>query len=72
MKELDKLKTLIKAELNLCNRDKTPTVCDLASDPEQYGKIETMIIDRIKEEGISIGQAISEIERTYNINLIND
>ena len=72
MENLDKLKNLIQAELDLCQRDKTPTVCAMASDPEQYPKLESMIIDRIKENGVSIGKAISNIEQEYNINLISD
>jgi len=72
MKELEKLKILIKAELDLCNKDKTPTVCSLSSDSDEYPKLEQMIIDRISIEGLSISQAIVEIERTYNPNLIQD
>lgn len=72
MKNIDKLKHLIQAELNLCQQDKTPTVCAMANDPEQYEKLESMIIDRIKQQGLSIGKAISNIEQEFNINLIND
>ena len=72
MENIDKLKVLIQAELNLCNSDNTPTVCRMSSDPEQYPNLERMIIDRIKNNGFSIGQAITDIERQYNINMIED
>ena len=70
--KINELKTLIKAELDLCNPAKTPTVCSMAANVEQYPKLENMIIDRIKIEAKTIGQAIVSIEREFNINMTND
>jgi len=67
----NKLKALIKAELDLCNNEKTPEVCGMAKSPEQYPKLEKMIIDRIRL-GNTIGASIVLIEREYNINMNND
>lgn len=72
MENIDKLKALIQAELNLCNSDKTPTVCAMSGDADLYAGLERMIIDRVKNHGLSIGEAITEIEREYNINMIED
>ena len=70
--KLNELKTLIKAELDLCNQAKTPTICAMSENAEQYPKLEKMIIDRIKIEGKTIGAAIVSIEREFNINMTND
>jgi hypothetical protein len=72
MEKIDELKTLIKTELDLCDVKKTPTVCAISSTPEEYEDLEKMIIEKIKTEGLSIGQAIVEVEKEYNINLLND
>lgn len=71
IQKLDQLKSLIKAELDLCDHSKTPLVCGMSENPEQYPNLEQMIIDRIKL-GNSIGASIVMIEREYNINMSND
>lgn len=70
MENLDRLKELIKAELELCESISTPIVCEM-NNPENYEELERFIINKVAHQGLTIGQAILEIEREYNINLID-
>ena len=70
--KLAKLRTLVKAELNLCDSTRTPYICAIHSDMEQSGVLETNIVDMVQKYGLTIGQCISRLEREYNPNLIND
>jgi hypothetical protein len=70
MDRLDELKALIKQELSLCDVKRTPTVCSLNNE-KNYSELEEMIIERVKD-GATIGEAITAIERNFNINYLND
>ncbi len=70
IEKLNKLKSLIKAEIDLCSLDKTPVVCHMSEQPEDFANLENMIVDLVKQ-GSTIGGAIMEIERNYNINLLD-
>lgn len=70
MVKLERLKQLIQAELELCDSLSTPMVCRM-NNPENYQQLESLIIDKVSKQGFTIGQAILEIEREYNINMID-
>ncbi len=70
MENLERLKELIKAELELCDAISTPTVCEMNT-IENYAELERLIINKVAHQGLSIGQAIVELEKEYNINLID-
>ncbi len=69
MDQINKLKKLISLELKHCSAGNTPYVCNEKSTPEGYQKIEQLIINLIDNNGLTISQAIIEIERTYNPNI---
>jgi len=70
--KLNKLKKLIKAELDLCDYKKTPTICKIADDPDQYPGLENKIVKHIINTGSTIGQALVTIEKELNINMTID
>ena len=70
MTQLQELRTLIVAELALCDMDTTPKVCSMyASDP-------AAIIDLVQKyvltKTIKIGEAIVQVEKDFNPNVIED
>lgn len=70
--KLKELKELIHSHLSACDKILTPTICEMKDSPEGKVELEQMILTRILERGITVGQAINEIEKEYNLNLIND
>lgn len=72
MNKIAELQALINSYLNECDTILTPTICQMKATPEGRKQIEESIISRIVQKGITVGQAINEIEREYNPNLIND
>jgi len=70
--KLKELKNLIHSHLNVCDKILTPTICEMKDSPEGKAELEQMILTRILERGITVGQAINDIEKEYNSNLIND
>lgn len=70
--KLAKLRNLAKAELDLCDKNKTPYVCALNNDSETVGDLLNTIVKMVQRYGLTIGQCIVRLERDYNPNLIND
>lgn len=70
--QLKELKQLIHAHLNECDFILTPTICEMKDTDKGKAELEEKILKRILERGITVGQAVNEIEREYNPNLIND
>ena len=70
--KLAKLRTLVRAELNLCDSSKTPYICAIHSNIEQSGILEKNITDMVQDYGLTISQCIVRLERDYNPNLIDD
>ena len=70
--KLKELKQLIHSHLQQCDKILTPTICEMKDTPSGKSELEEMILSRILERGITVGQAINEIEKEYNPNLIND
>lgn len=67
-----KLKDMINLVLEDCDKYAYPHVCNMASDPRTKPELESMIIDMVKESGVSVGKSIDQIERAYNPNKIED
>ena len=70
--KIAKLRNLAKAELDLCDKNKTPYVCAINNDDSQSGKQIDTIIEMIEKYGLTIGQCIVRLERDYNPNLMDD
>ena len=70
--KLEKLRILAKAELDLCDSDKTPYVCAINQDESKVSSLIDDIIKLISKHGLTVGQSIVRIERDFNPNLIND
>lgn len=60
---IDRLKRLIKAELDDCNYKLWPNVCSMQSTTTGYARIEEMIIRLVAKEAMPIGSAIALIEQ---------
>lgn len=71
-KKLNELKALIRNHLNECDNVNLPTICEMKSTKEGYEKLEQNVINRIGEQGLTLGQALIQIEKEYNINTLND
>lgn len=70
--KIKELRSLIKAQLEMCDHANTPTVCKMKSTTEGYNSVEEMIIRRVAEQGDTIGQAIIEIEKEFNLDEQSD
>lgn len=68
----EQVKALIRAQLEYCDVETTPKLCELLMFPENRPKLERQILDYIKEDGLTIAEAILQVERDYNPNLMND
>lgn len=53
----------IKKELEYCNIEDTPIVCEMIKNPEDRKKIIELILDYVGNAGQTISQAIVSIER---------
>ena len=65
--KIAELRRLIKTQLDMCDHANTPTVCKMIATDDGYKKVEEMIIRRVAEQGDTIGQAIVEIEKEFNL-----
>ena len=70
MTQLQELLTLIVAELALCDLDTTPKVCSMyANDPSAtIDLVQTYVLTKT----IKIGEAIVQVEKDFNPNVIED
>lgn len=70
---LEDLKIEINAQLEQCKEDEkgtfTPKVCSFITTPEGREKIVQLIINYVAQEGMTIAEAINEIERDFNDNM---
>ena len=67
--KVEKLNDLIGAELDLCDRYKTPTVCSNAADPEARKNLVDTLRNMCLEGNISVDEAIDKYERSFNPNM---
>jgi hypothetical protein len=70
--KLKELKQLIHIHLEECDTITTPTICEMKTTPEGKLKLEDKILKHILERGVTVGQAVNEIEKEFNPNLNND
>lgn len=66
--EIRELRRLITAHLNSCDPVTTPAVCEMKATADGIRQLEDDIIARCSSRGLSVGQAVLEIERQYNSN----
>ena len=70
---MNDLKIEINAQLDQCKEDEggtfTPKVCSFISTSQGREKVEQWIINLVAEEGMTIAEAINEIERDFNDNM---
>ena len=69
---LQELKDLISLILMDIDRYDYPYVYDMINDPEVRANLEENIINLCKETGMTIQDAILQIERDYNPNMLKD
>jgi hypothetical protein len=70
--KLEQLKDMITLMLDDCDKYDYPHVCNMISDPETRKELEESILNMCKRSGISVGEAISQTERAYNPNMLDD
>lgn len=70
--KIKELKDLIRTSLDLCDEYQTPKVCQMKADGDSYKLLEENIIDRVVKGGHSISDAILQIEKENNPNIIQD
>ena len=66
--DLTELRQLITAHLNTCDPITTPTVCEMKATLEGAKQLEADILARCANRGLSVGQAVLEIEHEYSNN----
>ncbi len=71
-KLLEQVREAAKQELEFCNPDNTPAVCNMISTPEGKEKILNLILEYIGNSGMSVSEAIVTIERENNPLLNNE
>jgi hypothetical protein len=70
--QLDELNQLIDVHLNQCDHTYTPTICQMKDTPEGKAQVHKKVLSLCLAKGISVGQAVNEIEKEFNPNLNND
>lgn len=66
--EEKELISLIRAHLNNCDPVTTPAVCEMKGTARGLKQMEDDILARCAARGLSVGQAVLEIEHEYNSN----
>jgi hypothetical protein len=69
--QTEELRSLIIAELDLCDVVSTPIVCKMNT-PENQPKLVDLVLQFVMEQDITIGHAILEVEKSYNVNMLLD
>lgn len=68
---IEKLKTQVIAELELCDGTVTPLICYNYSESSLRDSLIQTIIQTLISRKISISEAIVEVERLYSLNFID-
>lgn len=63
---------LIRGQLEYCDIETTPMLCKMLMIEGNRPRLERAILEYIKEEGHSIAEAILQVERDHNPNIIDD
>lgn len=69
---LEELKILIENQLSNCNSLLHPIVCQMKNNKSSHQELFSDILQRCTKRGISVNQAINEIEKEYNPNINTD
>lgn len=68
----NRLKEMIKQNLDGCNQILTPTICTLKNSKEGFASLGKEIYERCAASGKTVGQVILEIEKEYSANNISN
>ena len=69
---LEELRESISTHLDLCEAKNTPFVCANCSTPDGKSKMIDSIVEIIiKQDNMTVGGAILELERLYNVNMLD-
>ncbi len=66
---IEQVKHAAERELEYCNTTDTPVVCDLIVTETGKNQVIDLIVEYVGSRGISISEAIVEIEREKNVKL---
>ena len=64
--------TLIRGQLEYCDIETTPMLCKMLMIQGNRPRLERAILEYIKEDGLTIAEAILQVERDHNPNMIDD
>lgn len=70
--KMERLLELIEIELDGCKKEDWPYICHMAENPETRSQVKDLIVEQVKQSGISVGAAITRIEKAFNPNTIED
>lgn len=70
--QLKRLRELIAIELDHCNREDWPYVCNMTSTPDGKKRVEDMVIQQVSSTVMTVGSALDRIERMFNPNRMED
>lgn len=60
---INEVKHIANRELDLCNVEETPAICQMIHSPKGREKIVNLIVEYVGKRGISVSEAIVLIER---------
>lgn len=69
---IEELKRLIESQLSNCNSLLHPTICQMKGNESSYKELFNDILQRCIKRGISVNNAINELEKEYNPNINTD
>jgi hypothetical protein len=67
-----KLNKEIDLSLKECDKVLTPKICEMRSNTEGYRKLKEMIAQRVRVNGVTIIEAIIQIEKEFGQTLMED
>lgn len=66
------LRAAIAAQLDYCDVDTTPKLCEMLRIEGNYEKVMEDVTRYVRKDGLLIAEAIIQVERDYNPNIIDD
>jgi hypothetical protein len=69
---LQEINDLIAVNLDECDKYDYPHVCNMASNPDTRKLLEERLLNMIKASGMTVQEAILQMERAYNPNMLED
>ena len=71
MEHIEKLKKCIAENFEYCNQEDTPYLCSQLSTKEGYDQMMQLVVDLVVGDAMTINDAMSQVERTFNINRLD-